>query len=191
MANNVKKITMIGLMVLVLFCMVSCWTVGSLASGLISSGSSSSKEKESSADQSDDLDPSKPGWQQKKDGSWVYVQGEGRAIPKSEGSSSSSDSGSSSSASVRMTSYFYVKNDLSGRAEIRQLYVSRSSSSSWGSSILGQGMLQSGSKTQISIPSSEQNEANRFNIKAVTDKGVEYTLSNVTIADNGDEVVFK
>ena len=188
MVSNMKKVTVIGLVVFAAFCMLSCSTVGSLASGLLGSGSSESSKSSATAGQ--DIDPSKPGWQQDKNGNWVYVQGEGRALPpKSSDSSSSSSSSSSSTPSVKRTDRFNIRNDLPGRPVIRVVYISAYNSSS--ESQLSITMLAGNSVQSTSIPFSVQNDANRFNLRAVADKGgAEYKLSNVTIDQDG-EVVFK
>ena len=123
-----------------------------------------------------------PGWQQNRDGTWTYNPGQGRAIPQGGGSSSSS----SSSSSANKTDYVYITNSLGGNATIKELYIVASTHSSWGSNLIRGGFLYDRSRQGYSIDTYEQNDANRFNIKVVTDKGAVYTMSNVTISQRGE-----
>ena len=168
MVNNVKKFTVMGLMVFVAFCMVSCGTIGNLALGLLDSDSGSSGDSKSSAAPSEP-DPSKPGWQQNKDGSWVYVQG---SLPERQ------EKGSDEM-------YITIRNDL--YENIATVYARAAGSTSWGNPI-NNNIPSKNSAANIRIPLSI---AQNFDLKAVLPNGAEKVLSNLKAGSDNAQFTFK
>ena len=106
--------------------------------------------------------------------------GQGRAIPK----------GSSSGSGSVTTSRICIKNELRFNETIRQVYVRSAGSSSWGDNVLFATFIITGSKSSSLNISHAQNSANKFDIRVVCESGKVFTLSNVTVSNEG-EVVFK
>ena len=266
MVNNVKKITVIGLMVFVAFCMLSCETVGSLASGLISgeSGSSGSSNSSSGGGQgraapnpnpatitivnktgneifylrikrcSDTSwpigylgrnDPSFYAAESLRNGASLTITlreplvpahndydiklttseggkdvdylkknvllsngmtltftesdkvvvastttvggGQGRAIPRSN---------------PNQTRSIAIMNRLGSGVEITGLWIMAAGDSNWGNNLLFRPIVSS---EIVNLPSAALNDANKFSIRAVTNKGQTVTLSNIVVAPNG------
>ena len=93
------------------------------------------------------------------------------------------------------TTTIRIMNGLMGES-IREVYVKATGSTStsgWGNNLLSGGhyINPNSSQGNLNLSQFAQNNANRFDIQVVTDKGKAYTLSNVAISQDGEVAIRK
>ena len=99
--------------------------------------------------------------------------------PAPSGTASPQGSGSGSNS----TSSIYIKNELRGTETIKEVYVRTAGSSDWGRNLIWPVFVTSGgTSSRLSV---SQNSANKFDIRVVCESGKAFTLSNVTVSQNG------
>ncbi|MCL1865468.1 MAG: hypothetical protein FWF73_06635 [Spirochaetes bacterium] len=154
------KIEAIVLTVIVAFFSVSCQTLDKIKSN--SSGVPVSSIMNSSTTKSDSSTT-------KSNSSTTIGGGQGRAIPKKD---------------PNLTTSVYVYNRLGSGHHITGLWIMSVSSSEWGDNLIASGRELIGGERFL-ISGRATNKENKFHIRAVTNKGETFTLSNIVIPPNG------